>query len=604
MGGQLYKFLTVLIFGICTFILFNNKGFFNKPKSELIISDGHGYYAYLPAVFIHHDLNFNFIAKANQDYYSENTIPAFYVDHNDKKINKYYVGPAILMFPFFAVAHLLTKLSNQPADGYSLYYQYFIALGALFYMFIGIFFLKRIFDFLKINFFLSSILLLGVVFGTNLYHYVIFEPAMSHVYSFSLISAYLYFLLKAIRSYHFKNGLIVVALLGLIFLCRPTNLLIILITPIFFTNFSSFYDWLSKHLSLSHLLIYIPAFILVVSIQCLYWYNTTGLLYFDSYKYEGFIFGQLHIIDFLFSFKKGFFIYTPFFLSLFIAIVYLFKKSPFKAWVFLIFFFIVCYILSSWWSWYYGGSFGMRALIDFYPLLCLVISMSLTDFTNKKYFVLMLFTAICAYMNIVQEYQYRNYILHWDCMDREKYFKIFLKTDDQYKGVLFYDNTTGNLEKYHQGKLLYQNDCNFNESNNDINFVAFKILKNQNKIDSIGYVNAEHEYSTGFQITTDFIENNPNVIIKTYSKINIEKESSAELVISLEKNGKIKSWQSKVIPNFIEDKTSAWYESKYHTLIYGVENGDILKCYLHFRSGKMAMIDNLHLKIYEYQTKK
>ena len=42
-------------------------------QKYVIISDGKGYYAYLPAVFIYHDLNFNFLDSIEANYYDAHT---------------------------------------------------------------------------------------------------------------------------------------------------------------------------------------------------------------------------------------------------------------------------------------------------------------------------------------------------------------------------------------------------------------------------------------------------------------------------------------------------------------------------------------------------
>lgn len=39
----------------------------DNPWDRMISSDGKGYYAYLPAVFIYHDLNFGFIPQYEKD---------------------------------------------------------------------------------------------------------------------------------------------------------------------------------------------------------------------------------------------------------------------------------------------------------------------------------------------------------------------------------------------------------------------------------------------------------------------------------------------------------------------------------------------------------
>jgi hypothetical protein len=40
-------------------------------------------------------------------------------------------------------------------------------------------------------------------------------------------------------------------------------------------------------------------------------------------------------------------------------------------------------------------------------------------------------------VNLIQSYQYQKFILHWDQMDRERFWKIFLKTDRKYDGIFY-----------------------------------------------------------------------------------------------------------------------------------------------------------------------
>lgn len=599
----LNRFLPLIIAVICLFIFFKNKGFFSESKSEIITSDGHGYYGYLPAQFIYNDLSYTYIGEINKIYYPNYPIPEFCVDQNGKRVNKYYVGTAILIFPFFAAAHFITKLSNYPADGYSLYYQYAVAMAALFYLLVGLFFLNKVFQLFKIKPLISALLLIAVVFCTNLYHYAIFQSAMSHVYSFAIISAFIYFFCKLSANFNVKDGVVVSILLGLIALCRPSNLIILLITPLFFNNFSDYISWIKNKILNKQLGLYLLVFVLIISIQSYFWHKATSLYYFDSYKYEGFNFSNPYIFDFLFSFKKGFFIYTPFFSLLFFAFVLVFKQSSFKAAIFLIFFTVLVYLLSSWWNWYYGGGFGMRPLIDFYALFCLVLAIGLQQISKRMYLILIPFTLIIGIINIIQDYQIRNFILHWECMDSEKYFKVFLKTDDKYKGVLFYDNSTVNYEKYHNGDILFKDSCNYSRGSTFINFVDAKPSFNEKK-DSMGYVNSKSQYSTGFQIPTSaFLKSCPHIIVKTYSDIFVTKDAEAEIIFTLEQNGTTQFFSNKVVPNFMESKTDAWFKSQYHAVIYGVLQGGILKCYLHHRKGNTTYIDNMKIEICELKTK-
>jgi len=169
------------------------KQFKNSNWNRCISSDGKGYYAYLPAVFIYHDLQFNFVDDYEKKYYQPENKVKFTIDYNHKKVNKYWLGTAVLMSPFFAVAHTLTTLSNLPNDGYSFIYQAMIAIAASFYLLLGLYFMRKLlllYHCKEIEIFIS---LFAIVFATNLFYYTVAEPSMSHVYSFFVVSAFVYF---------------------------------------------------------------------------------------------------------------------------------------------------------------------------------------------------------------------------------------------------------------------------------------------------------------------------------------------------------------------------------------------------------------------------
>ncbi len=68
--------------------------------SSVITSDGRGYYAYLPAVFIHG--NFQKSSQQEKSAYT-NEIEQLYLykDKNGELYNKYFPGVAVLQLPFF-----------------------------------------------------------------------------------------------------------------------------------------------------------------------------------------------------------------------------------------------------------------------------------------------------------------------------------------------------------------------------------------------------------------------------------------------------------------------------------------------------------------------
>ncbi len=109
------------------FVLMIWTGFFfyprwNQSKTESTISwDVSGYYMYLPAIFIYHDLKeFGFLDSMIQKYGPTPDPQQIHVTQEGKKVLKYSGGQALMMAPFFFIAHGYALLSGQyPADGFS-----------------------------------------------------------------------------------------------------------------------------------------------------------------------------------------------------------------------------------------------------------------------------------------------------------------------------------------------------------------------------------------------------------------------------------------------------------------------------------------------------
>jgi hypothetical protein len=184
------------------------------------------------------------------------------------------------------------------------------------------------------------------------------------------------------------------------------------------------------------------------------WYIQCKQFWLNTYQSEeGFYFLNPQILNILFSYKKGLFIYTP---ILFLTFVGLFiwarKDRYFELLTWLGFFALLTYILSAWWSWFYGCSYGLRAYIDFFPLFFIPIA-ALVQTVNKWVRVMvLLFGFACLYLNLVQTYQYKEYILHWIDMDQEGYWRVFGKTSRKYKGLLW--KRSYDLQSYEMRKEI------------------------------------------------------------------------------------------------------------------------------------------------------
>jgi hypothetical protein len=424
-GPKIIILISVLI---CVFITTNIH--WGKDKWQNIIeADARGYYAYLPATFIFHDLNFTFYDSVEKQKHKT----AFNYEYrtfleNGKAVNKYFCGTAIAQIPFFLTAHLISKFNGNEPDGYSRPYMLAITLAGIFYLFIGLWFLNKLLKLYNIKEEIRSLAIIAVLFGTNLFFYSVGEMGMSHIYSFAFISMFCYFIKKQFIKPEIRPIVISMLLLGIIFLIRPSNLLILIALPFLAGDYYPFF--LSFNTIKKDLVAFIIGFLSLLMIMFLHpliYKISTGNFWVDSYPGEYFDFSNPHCFSILFSFKKGLFLYTPLYLLALSGIYFLFKKRKFEFYSFIAFFCVLVYVLSSWWNWWYGGSFSGRVFVEYLPLFAILLSILLQKASRKARRIVMIplvvtLIVVCQF----QTYQYRYYLIHWEEMTQEKYWKVFL----------------------------------------------------------------------------------------------------------------------------------------------------------------------------------
>jgi hypothetical protein len=399
---------------------------------HIVKTDGNGYYAYLPAVFIYHDLHFNFIDEIHDDSLNANINKEFVYKINGKAIDKYFAGTALCLIPFFGMGHLVNYVSGLPLDGYTVYYRIFAQIGTLFYALFGLFFLVKTLRFFSTDDKIIALSILAVVFGTNLFHYIVSEPLMSHVYSFGFVNLYVYSLLKFFKSPSRKYFLTGILALALVILIRPINTLVVLSLPFLAQGSGQLKvgtKYLIRHLNV--LFAGLLLFLAVISIQLIIYKIQTGHFFVYSYAKEGFNFLHPHMFDFMFSYRKGFFVYTPILFVTVFGFIYLYKDK-YRFYTLLFFLIIVIYVLSSWWMWYYGGSFSQRVLIEYYIYFFILFSLLLQKSKFRKFLFPLTFLLIIVCQ--IQTYQYMKGYIHWSKMNREWYWNNFLRIDKVIRG--------------------------------------------------------------------------------------------------------------------------------------------------------------------------
>lgn len=405
------------------------------PEPRTVINhDVTNYYCYLPAAFIYKDLSFNFIKDEYHNFGGKNMFWPVPVEGKENAyVIKMSMGMSYLYLPFFLMAHTYTKhYSDYPADGYSPPYEFFIILSCIFYLILGFYFLRK----LLLLFFkdgVVAVVLLLTIFGTNLYYYASSEPGMSHAFSFSLFAIFAYLSVKWIDKKSWKQAVGIGLIGGLIVLIRPVNILVFLFPLLVkiesWDDFKQRLTWFVEEYK-QILIIALGGFLMILP-QLIFWKVNSGSWVYYSYTDEHFFFNDPHILDGLFSYRKGWLLYTPIMIFPIIGIIMSYFRRKELFWPLAIYLPLHIYIIYSWWCWWYGGSFGSRPMIEAYALLALPLGVwvnwvreHVTGIVNFSIIAVLLVS-----LNLFQTARYRYGSIHFDGMTEEAYWLNFGKRD-------------------------------------------------------------------------------------------------------------------------------------------------------------------------------
>lgn len=423
---KLIRYIDYIILLLCGIIfiwssLNINSGYKNLP--EVLKNDARGYYAYLPALFIYKDAGWKFIPstdaiyRPNKEWYFDFTERT----SDDKVFNKYYLGTAVSQLPFFLIAHTMAMFFGI-ADGYSDVYMLSVCIAACFYALAGLFFLNLLLRDIAVSKQVRTIVLLVTGTGTQLFYYTVSEPGMSHVYSFAFVSAFLYGTLQYSRKYTVSSLVLSALVLGMIVLIRPVNVLICLSFPALLSLDNKNLLLFLRRVPLLHVCIFLICVSAILMLQFFAYYVQTGSFWIYAYSEEGFQFLNPQILAFLFSFRKGLFVYTPVCLISLLGLLMLYKQRKGFVMYYAGSVLFIVYILSSWWIWWYGGSFSSRPMTEYLPYLAIPGALALQALSCRRFMGACMVIFICILLNQVQTWQYRHGIIHWENMNRELYF--------------------------------------------------------------------------------------------------------------------------------------------------------------------------------------
>ena len=425
-----------------------------KNKQLIIQNDVLHYYAFLPAVLVYNDLQLNFVKKAPGEF-SDRFWPV--VAPNGNYVIMTTMGMSLMYAPFVIPVHYYLKLTGQEALGYSPPYKLALIISSLVYALLGLILIKKLlqpyFSDMAI-----TLTLICTVLATNLFYYITREASVSHAYSFFLIIWLVYNTSEYYKKPTFLWAVVLGISAAMIALVRPTNMVAFILIPLWsidsWKGFKERLGFLTREWK--HLLAFILAFMLMWVPQVIYWKMTSGQLIFNGYGDGGrFFFGNPQFANILFSYRKGWLLYTPLMLFAIAGFYFLYTRNRKLFVPVFIFFIINTYILASWWLWWFGGSYGNRAFVDMYGLMAFPMAALFHYLLTHRKLLLKIIpfflTIVFVAHNLFQTQQYMNGAIHFVSMTKEAYWESFGKlqpTQKYYDLLVFPDYILAKEGKY------------------------------------------------------------------------------------------------------------------------------------------------------------
>lgn len=569
--------------------------------------DVFGYYLYLPLSFIHHNLDLHDVAMLKglvTKYQSSSTLYQAYETQNGHWVLRYPMGLAILYLPFFLAGHVVALCSSYTADGFSMPYQFAILTAGVFYSILGLYVLrinlKRYF-----NDRIVAIGILCITFGTNYLWHVGFHGsnAMSHNYLFSLYALLIHFTIRLYDRFDYRRMTFVAIISALILLCRPSELVCLLIPALWGINSteglkSRFALWFGniRVLFLGALLMFI-----IGSFQLIYWKWITGSFLFYSYgdnPGEGFQFLEPKLWEVLFSYRKGWLLYTPLMILAILGLLIAIKKRLEFGTAVLLYFALNLFIVASWSCWWYAESFSQRALVQSYAVLafplCASVSIGLQHVKKwMKAFFIITCTALVAF-NLFQTWQFKNGLIHPSRMTKEAYGLHFLSLefDKRFDQTLLLDRDGFNPEvfswdRYRVTKKLQPKIKSDNSSNSTVV--------------NVQQVSGIDAYSTAIELPMGELVQSDHAMLKVTLMIEVADTTgfAGSLVCAAYHNGWSYGYKSLDLENS-RLRPSMKEEVRFIYLTPVVRsNKDTFKIYYWNRSVKPVVIHSIEAEVWE-----
>jgi hypothetical protein len=339
--------------------------------------DGVGYYAFGRALLIQHNLDFkqdwlraNMSFRLGRTDAAGNILPTEYTatGHLD---NHFWIGPAILWFPFLLAAHLCVLLYNAlgghvPPDGFAKPYVAAMAFGTALYGFLSLWISFRLArKYLSEKYaFLAT---LGIWFASSLPVYMYFNPSWSHSLSAFSVALFVWYWDRTRDGRSWPEWLILGAMGGLMMDVYPPNALLLLFPAL--ESVGVYWQKIARHDRESVVREFLKnaAFLLVVFAAFLPTLIAKKIIY-GSYLYSGYLvhwfLNSPAILKVCFSSDHGLFTWTPILIPAVIGMWMLRRRDELLGVFSIIAFAAFLYVMGCYEDWDGLSSFGNRFFVS------------------------------------------------------------------------------------------------------------------------------------------------------------------------------------------------------------------------------------------------